>query len=218
MKQILGPAASRLDEGEQVLEWVRAEHPEDKREGFLVLTERRFIVRWTGKERNHHAVAWSDVASWGVSTRRAEAPVVGVEGAGASHVALMPATSGGTARRIERFVARLHALAPQPRRVLTPTADLGPFSASPAVEVMPPKRSPADRWRRILVTVLGVLLLCGGVLLLVLPGPGILLIIAGFGVLAGEYDWAKDALAWAKQRSTEATNRVKQRRKRSPQE
>jgi uncharacterized protein (TIGR02611 family) len=47
------------------------------------------------------------------------------------------------------------------------------------------------RPRRILVTTLGLLLLAAGVLMLVLPGPGLVGLFLGFAVLATEYAWAR---------------------------
>lgn len=45
--------------------------------------------------------------------------------------------------------------------------------------------------RRILVTVAGVALCVVGVGLLILPGPGLLLLLAGLVLLANEYPWAR---------------------------
>ena len=45
--------------------------------------------------------------------------------------------------------------------------------------------------RRVLVTALGVVLLAAGVLMLVLPGPGLLGLFLGLAVLAAEYTWAR---------------------------
>ena len=45
------------------------------------------------------------------------------------------------------------------------------------------------------VTVVGPLIVLAGVAMLVLPGPGLLAIAAGFGLLALEYEWARRALA-----------------------
>jgi Putative transmembrane protein (PGPGW) len=42
----------------------------------------------------------------------------------------------------------------------------------------------------VVVTVIGALLLAAGVAALVLPGPGLLLLLAGLVVLANEFDWA----------------------------
>ncbi|MGQ0831332.1 MAG: PGPGW domain-containing protein [Microthrixaceae bacterium] len=48
--------------------------------------------------------------------------------------------------------------------------------------------------RRIAVTVVGGVLVLGGIAMLVLPGPGILVVVAGFAVLGTEYAWAARAL------------------------
>ncbi len=48
--------------------------------------------------------------------------------------------------------------------------------------------------KRIAVTVVGAALVLGGIALLVLPGPGIIVVIAGFAVLGTEYAWAAAAL------------------------
>ena len=58
--------------------------------------------------------------------------------------------------------------------------------------------------KRILVSVLGGLLLLGGLVLMVLPGPGILLIVGGLAVLASEFAWAHRLLRRARVRARQA--------------
>jgi hypothetical protein len=48
--------------------------------------------------------------------------------------------------------------------------------------------------KRIVVTVVGAALVVGGLAMLVLPGPGILVVVLGFAVLGTEYAWAAAAL------------------------
>lgn len=48
------------------------------------------------------------------------------------------------------------------------------------------------------VTILGVALLAVGLAMMILPGPGILVIVAGLAVLATEYVWARSLLDRAK--------------------
>ncbi|MDF2969391.1 MAG: hypothetical protein K0Q93_3169 [Nocardioidaceae bacterium] len=50
----------------------------------------------------------------------------------------------------------------------------------------------SERWstRKLVVTVVGTVLLLAGVAALVLPGPGLLLLLAGLVILATEFDWA----------------------------
>jgi len=62
--------------------------------------------------------------------------------------------------------------------------------------------------KRIAVTVIGLLLFMAGVVMIVTPGPGLLLIVAGLAVLATEYVWAERALAMAKDRARQARDAV----------
>jgi uncharacterized protein (TIGR02611 family) len=55
--------------------------------------------------------------------------------------------------------------------------------------------------RRVIVTSIGFVLVAVGIVLLVIPGPGILLIAAGLAVLATEYAWARRLLDQAKTRA-----------------
>ena len=48
--------------------------------------------------------------------------------------------------------------------------------------------------KRILVTVVGFAFVLGGLAMLVLPGPGILVVALGFAILGTEYAWAAAAL------------------------
>ena len=48
--------------------------------------------------------------------------------------------------------------------------------------------------KRIAVSVIGGVLVLGGIAMLVLPGPGLLVVVAGFAVLGTEYAWAAAAL------------------------
>ena len=51
---------------------------------------------------------------------------------------------------------------------------------------------------RVGVTILGVGVIAGGIVLLPLPGPGWLIIFAGLGLLATEYEWAARLLRYAR--------------------
>ena len=53
---------------------------------------------------------------------------------------------------------------------------------------------------------IGVALVVGGIALLVLPGPGFLVVILGFAVLGTEYAWAATALERTK-RAAESAGR-----------
>jgi uncharacterized protein (TIGR02611 family) len=61
---------------------------------------------------------------------------------------------------------------------------------------------------RTAVTVLGVAIIGGGIVLLPLPGPGWLIIFAGLGLLATEYEWASRLLRFARRKVSAWTNWV----------
>jgi hypothetical protein len=58
--------------------------------------------------------------------------------------------------------------------------------------------------RRIAVSVVGGVLLAAGLAMMVLPGPGLLVIVAGFAVLGTEYAWAAAALERTKRTAAQA--------------
>ncbi len=62
-------------------------------------------------------------------------------------------------------------------------------------------------WRsskRIVVFVIGAALVVAGLVMLVFPGPGLLVIVAGLAVLATEFAWAKVALDKTKEKASQA--------------
>ena len=67
--------------------------------------------------------------------------------------------------------------------------------------------------RRLAVSVVGFVLLLAGLVMMVTPGPGLLLIIAGLAVLGTEYVWAQRLLNVARARGQQALTKVRRRRK-----
>jgi uncharacterized protein (TIGR02611 family) len=67
--------------------------------------------------------------------------------------------------------------------------------------------------KRIAVTIGGFAVLLAGVALLVLPGPGWLLIFIGLGILATEYVWAQRMLTYARQKAEQAKDTVLRKNK-----
>lgn len=62
--------------------------------------------------------------------------------------------------------------------------------------------------KRVVIMVIGLTLVGIGVALLVLPGPGIVVIIAGLAILATEFVWAQSLLDRAKEHYNKAKNKV----------
>ena len=61
------------------------------------------------------------------------------------------------------------------------------------------------------VTVVGFALLGLGIVLLFLPGPGLLVVIAGLAVLGTQFAWAERALRRVKQRAARAREAARSR-------
>lgn len=68
---------------------------------------------------------------------------------------------------------------------------------------------------RIVVLVVGLTLVAAGVVMLVVPGPGIAAILAGLALLSTEFAWARRLLAYARRRFNAARDQVRQRTTRS---
>ncbi len=66
--------------------------------------------------------------------------------------------------------------------------------------------------KRAVVAVLGILLLAIGVALLVLPGPGFLLIAGALALLSTQFDWAKVPLDYAKAKAQDGIEEVSRSR------
>lgn len=64
--------------------------------------------------------------------------------------------------------------------------------------------------KRIAVSVVGSAFVLGGLAMLVLPGPGIVVIAIGFAILGTEYVWAAVALEHTKRAATRAGEYAKQ--------
>jgi uncharacterized protein (TIGR02611 family) len=60
--------------------------------------------------------------------------------------------------------------------------------------------------KRVAVTVVGGALVLAGLAMLVLPGPGIIVVVIGFAVLGTEYAWAAAALERTKRTAERAGN------------
>ena len=67
--------------------------------------------------------------------------------------------------------------------------------------------------KRIGVSIAGGALVLAGLVMLVLPGPGVLMIIAGLAILATEYVWAQRAMNYAKRKASRAKDKITGKRK-----
>lgn len=68
--------------------------------------------------------------------------------------------------------------------------------------------------KRIVVSLVGFALLLAGLVMMVTPGPGLLVILAGLAVLATEYAWARHWLERTRAQAHRARQGVRNRRQR----
>jgi uncharacterized protein (TIGR02611 family) len=61
------------------------------------------------------------------------------------------------------------------------------------------------------VFLVGMTLLIAGAAMLVLPGPGIAVILLGLVVLSAEFKWAQRALGWVRERFTDLRDQAQSR-------
>lgn len=77
----------------------------------------------------------------------------------------------------------------------------------------PRRRIAPSRWvlstmRRLLVLVVGAGVLGAGLVMLVLPGPGVIVIVAGLAILATEFAWAERTLDRTRSHAARATAKL----------
>jgi uncharacterized protein (TIGR02611 family) len=66
-----------------------------------------------------------------------------------------------------------------------------------------------ENGKRIAVLVVGLVLVAAGIVMLVFPGPGLLVILGGLAVLATEFVWAERLLDQAKRQADKAKEKAK---------
>jgi len=217
-QRILAYVDGHLEEGEDVLYWVRARPAEGRAEGFAYLTNSRWVVFWQGSRPEAGSVRWDEIQAWGLAEEHSGSPVLGIEAGERSFYVELPAASHQVAGKVRDFLRCFAELAPRPgRRPRGRSHNFRLFDATGLVEVTPQRKSLARRTRMVIVTVAGAGLLGVGVVLLFLPGPGFLLVIGGLALLSTEFDWAKDGLSWAQDKYRSSRRRLGHRRPADPE-
>jgi uncharacterized protein (TIGR02611 family) len=214
-KLIVSQAEPYLAEHEEVLFWTRARPFEGRGDGFVFLSRRRVVVHWTGRTDAPGSFEWDDIHSWGVVAETIGGPVLAIESEdGSVCFVQLRADTPAMAESVGRFIENFSSLAPAPRRDLSEGAHIGEFLAVESVDVHHHPKGMTDKVKRSVVTVIGLSMILFAVLIIPLPGPWSLLIsIAGFAILASEYDWAKDALGWMKKKYQDAKRKLAGRRR-----
>jgi uncharacterized protein (TIGR02611 family) len=100
-------------------------------------------------------------------------------------------------------------------------ADGGPLMTTDGKQSRTDHPGPYRRWReqiaryralhitwQISVLTIGIAIICAGLAMLVLPGPGWAAIFVGLAVLSTEFLWAERLLAWTKRQARRAAHRA----------
>jgi hypothetical protein len=212
-EHITGHAEPYLDAGEEIIHWVRAREPGSRNDGFVFVTPQRVIVYWADRSDGHSAVAWEEIDAWGVNEETSGGPVLALESEDGTAVAQLRVATHAMADAVSELLSHFTRLAPSPRRAAKPVPNVGEVRPVSDVHVVKEPGSIGGMTKRFLVTVLGGAMVVGGIIITPLPGPwSFPVVIAGLAVLGSEYDWAKDALDWARTKFKNTAERLKRRR------
>ena len=187
---VLGHVRRRLASGEQVLAWSHASLPDSRAPGLFVVTDRRCLLHVAVSSIEDIDVPLHRFRLFDVDRRNATTGRVRLRGDDAEVVAEFSLTSRVRSRAMGRVLAELA------RANIGAPDTFDPSATSP---LAPLPRGMRDHARRVWVTIAGMLVLVVSVLFAspFVPGPGALTAVAGFAILATEYEWARDVHVFA---------------------
>ena len=212
-------ARAQLGEAEHVVAWTRARHPHRRlgfqKLGFLYVTPNSVLVRWGGADDEYSLIAWQEIRAWGLNSGADGGPILAVRTEAETHYVQIPSMSHSSAEDATVLLREFGERAPKTKEEFSAFNSYGHFRPGGRdVRVRRSKRGVVGHSKRITVTVLGSLLVIGGLILALplVPGPGILVLVIGLAVLGSEYDWASDAMHWAKDYYQRTRKRMKERK------
>ena len=210
-RQILSLAEPHLDPEESVEHWIRIRPQTGRHEGYAFATRERCLLVWASADDAEHGnVLWAELISWGISSRVGGAAVL-LETHAESRVFRIPVRTPGTADKVRAFLGFMRKRAPEHSAEIRIGDASEVFRAHVPETVEPERLDWKGQGRRVAITAFGFLALIAGLLMLVLPGPGILVTLLGLALLATEHDWAKDLQAWARRRLKDTTAKLRDR-------
>lgn len=211
---ILGHARPHTGETDRVVGWIRIRRAVGPRgAGFMYLTETCLILHWILGKNETEVVRLDDIKTWGVNKSASIGPIIGIETSNGGYFLQIATMTHLTARHASVFLETFAMQVPNGDAELSEVHDLGTFETPTEFDVFKRRKSIAGMTRRILVTVLGILMIAFAILIIPVPGPWSLLMnIAGLALLSSEYDWAQDVLGWVKQKYAAAKKRISGRK------
>ncbi len=211
---ILGHARPYTEETDRVVGWIRIRRVVGPRgAGFLYLTKTCLILHWILGNNETEVVRLDDIKTWGVNKSASIGPIIGIETSSGGYFLQVATMTHLTAQHASAFLETFAKQVPNGYTELSEVHDLGTFETPADFDVLKRRKSIVGMTRRILVTVLGILMIAFAILIIPVPGPwSLLLNIGGLAVLSSEYDWAQDVLGWVKQKYAAAKKRVSGRK------
>ncbi len=187
---MLGHVRTTLDVDERVLAWSHASMPGVRSPAVLLVSDRRCLVHVASAAVADVETALGSLLRFELDHDTPEKVRVRLAGDGAEVVAELSLTSRARSRAAGRVLSELT------RHNVGAPDTFDPSKTSP---LPPVPRGMKDHARRVWVTVVGmaVLLVSLAFASPFVPGPGALTAVAGFAILATEYEWARDVHVWA---------------------
>ncbi len=195
-RMVLGPFRSHLDVDEPIQAWAHVLGDEG-RFGLLFVTERQCLLHLGPIEQPPMPISWAELTGWDLATPANGSADVTLGSANGRVDVRLPLTTAGQARKANDLVGRLHRSS-----VVTTSSTATEKDTTGPIPLQPAERGVRGHLRRVIVTVVGVLVILVSALFAspFVPGPGALTFLAGLALLAREYDWARDVHTWVRRK------------------
>lgn len=187
---VLGHVRRQLAADEEVLAWSHASVPDTRAPAVFVVTQQRCLLSVASAAVDDLEAPLGRLQMFDVDRRSSSVAQVRLHGGAREVLCEFSLTSRVRSRAMGRVLAELA------RADIGVPAGFDPDLTSP---LPPMPRGVKDHARRVWVTILGVAVLLLSVIFAspFVPGPGALTAVAGFAILAKEYEWARDIHVWA---------------------
>jgi uncharacterized protein (TIGR02611 family) len=216
---VLGHVRRSFDDGERILAWAHARVPGVRQPGVLVVTERRGLMHVASAQVEDRTSLWGRLESWRLdhpARSKARLTLVGDDGESVGELSL---SSRGRARSASRVVEAIADRVEVPLEVTSPAHHHPVLGHRLVPQLHAARRGLRDHARRVVITVVGVLVLLLSLVFAspFVPGPGSLTAVAGIAILAREYEWARDLHVWASRQLERFVAWLRRRRDRARQ-
>ncbi len=187
---VLGSVLKYLDGDEHVAAWTHATVPGTRSPAVLLVTEYHCVLHVASSTIPDISTPLSELSGFTFKHRNPEVVQLRLIGESDAVDVELSLTNRLRSRSVGRVLSALTA-----KQIAAPDA-FNPELTSP---IPPMVRSARHHARRVIITIVGVLVLMLSVVFAspFVPGPGALTAVAGIAILAREYEWARDLHVWS---------------------